>query len=180
MKPTLVFRNLLILALLMPAQIAVANSANSYQLAFSDDFTGTIVKPLEDGILECQAIAAVYQFDCYRQSYRAAGRKMNGQKVYRDAQKALRLVETTLKSIVKKNADKSAPKLKVNGKTYKAVKPTAVKPGAAAFKQARAEAVTILLRANGQAKVHYARIANVVGSNKLIIRSDLLIPVTAA
>ncbi len=171
MRKTL--RLCLVILLSLPGQIVFASQDADTRLAFSADFTGSVVGSLESGIAQCQAIATIYRFDCYRQNYRRARRIMNGKPDYRMAQKALRHVEATLNSFVKKNTDETAPHLSVGGKTYKAVTPEAVKPGAAAFDQARSEAVTILLRSDGRAKVHYQRIASVVGSNKLIIRSDL-------
>lgn len=160
--------------LILPGHIALSSQEANTRLAFSADFTGSVVGSLESGIAQCQAIATVYRFDCYRQNYRRTGRLMNGKPDYRSAQKALRHVEGTLNSFIKKNTDKAAPRLSVGGMTYKAVKPETVKPGAAAFDQARSEAVTILLRSpDGNARQHYERIASVVGSNKLIIRSAL-------
>lgn len=169
-----IFAGLLGMILSLHAIGAQASPPASTQLAMSNSFTGQVVSKLEGGISECQAIAAVYRFDCYRQNYRAVGRSLNGKPDYRDAQKALKQVENTLKAVVKQNGDKAAPPLKQNGRTYKAVRPQTVPASATAFKQARQEAVTILLRADGKAQVHYQRIASVVGSNKVIIRTDLL------
>lgn len=171
MKPF--FHLCLSLVIALAAQPATAGSTPTLQLAFSESATGRVVNVLEDGISLCQSIATVYQFDCYRQNFRKAGSKMRGKPDYSDAQNALGHVESVLKSIVKKNLDKTAPPLRINGKTYKPVKPAAVKSASASFKRARSEAVTILLRADGHSKVHYQRIANIVGSDKLIIRSDI-------
>ncbi|MCA0871937.1 hypothetical protein LCL97_13945 [Seohaeicola saemankumensis] len=161
-------------ALSFLAATVMAGTPTDDRIAFSSDFTGQVVGKLEGGISECQAVAAVYRFDCYRQNYRAVGRSLNGKPDYRDAQKALKRVEDTLKAVVKQNGDRGAPPLKQNGRTYKAVRPDTVAASAAAFNKARQEAVTILLRADGKAQVHYQRIASVVGSNKVIIRTDLL------
>jgi len=162
------------LALSLLSTTVMAGTPTGDKIAFSSDFTGQVVGKLEGGISECQAVAAVYRFDCYRQNYRAVGRSLNGKPDYRDAQKALKTVENTLRAVVKQNGDSSAPPLKQNGRTYKAVRPDTVAASTAAFNKARQEAVTILLRADGKAQVHYQRIASVVGSNKVIIRTDLL------
>ncbi len=144
------------------------------RIAFSSGFTGQGVGKLEGGISECQAVAAVYRFDCYRQTSRAVGRSLRGKPDYRDAQKALKQVERALKAVVKQNGDSAGPPLKQNGRTYKAVQPGIVAASTAAFNKARQEAVTNLLRADGKTQVQYQRFASVVVSNKVIIRTDLL------
>lgn len=141
-------------------------------LARSEAFTSQIVGKLESGIRECQALPTVYRFDCYRQNYRAVGRDLK-RPDYRPAQSALRRVEKTLNTIVRKNTDKTKPQISQNGRKYKAITPQAVKPAAAAFDQARAEATTVLLRTKGDMKPHFERIAAVVGSNKVILRASL-------
>jgi len=164
-------RAALVMLLSLSTSITLAGTGSAYRLAFSDGNTSAVVSVLESGIAQCQSLEAVYRFDCYRQNYRAAGSKLNGRPDYRAAQKALQQVELTLKATLRQNRDKTAPPVRLNGKTYKAVTPDAVKPGNAAFARARAEAVTVLLRADGHATVHYQRIASVVGSKKVIIRS---------
>ena len=165
------FSRLLVLLLLLSAQFASAGPNVSYRLAFSSASTDAVVGILEKGIAQCQVLEAAYRFDCYRQSYRSAAAKLNGKPDYRAAQQALREVEKTLKDVVGQYRDNSKPSIRVAGKTYKAVTPVGIQPGAAAFSRARAQAVTELLRADGRAKVHYQRIAAVIGSDKLIIRS---------
>jgi len=165
------FRSFLILLFAIPTQVAATGPNASYRLAFSDGNTNTVVNILEAGISQCQALDAAYRFDCYRQNYRSAASKLNGKPDYRDAQQALRQVEKTLKAIIRQYGDKAAPTIRVAGKTYKAVAPDAIQTAATAFSRARAEAETVLLRASGHAELHYARIAAVVGSDKLIIRS---------
>lgn len=169
----LLARTLIVCCLCAAWPPAAANTDSPMRLAFSESFTDSIVRSLEGGIGTCQALPAVYRFDCYRQNYRATASKMNGKPDYRDAQKALRHVENTLKSILRSYGDKAAPTIRSGGLTYKPVKPDAVSTAARAFDTARAEAVTILLRSDGRARVHFERIASVVGSNKLIIRSAI-------
>jgi len=144
------------------------------QIAMSDSFTSQVVLQLQEGNDECRAIPSVYQVDCYRQVFRRAGSALQKYPDYKEGRKAFRHIETTLKSVLKQYPDKATPPLRRNGRTYKPIQPDAVKSAAAAFARARAEATTILLRAQGPMKIHYERIAAVVGSNKLIIRSHLL------
>lgn len=139
--------------------------------AFSAGNTDSIVAELTGGEATCSRLEAVYQFDCYRQAYRSAAKKTDGRGDYRAAGKALREVEKTLKTVVRQNEDKTKAAIRVGGKTYKAIKPEAVKVGVQAFQTARNQAATKLLRSDGKAQVHYARIAQAMKSNKVLIRS---------
>lgn len=162
-------------SLTAPAAHAASDGAAPVPLvlARSDAFTGQLVARLESGITQCQALPAVYRPDCYRQNYRATGRMLNGKPDYRDAQRALKRVETALTKIMRRNTDKATPPITRNGQTFKPITEAALKPAAAAFDQARAEAVTILLRSGGAMRTHNARIAAVVGSNKVLLRAAL-------
>lgn len=153
------------------------NGAGTIQLAMSDTITSKVVLVLQEGGDECRGIPNVYQFDCYRQMFRRAGSSVSKFPDYGEARKAFRHVEKTLKAVLKQYPDKATAPLRSNGRTYKPIQPDAVKSASAAFERARAEATTILLRANGPIRIHYERIASVVGSNKLIIRSQLLMQV---
>lgn len=156
-----------------PVFSSSATFDDSFEVAMSDAVTAKAVKVLTEGNGACRSLPSVYQVDCYRQSFRRAGAEISRYPDYKDARKALKLVERTLNSALKEYGDKSAAPLRSGGRTYKAIKPEAVAPSAQAFKRARADAVTILLRSKGPIKVHYERIASVVGSSKLIIRSSL-------
>lgn len=143
--------------------------ARSTQLSTAS--TDSIVGLLDAGEATCSRLDAVYQFDCYRQAYRAAGAEAKKNRSYADAAKALKDVEKVLNDTVRKNRDRSKPTIRVGGQTYKAIKPEAVAAGAAAFQSARNQSATLLLRSGGDAKVHYTRIAQAMDSDKLLIRS---------
>ena len=162
--------------LLAPAVALAGNTSSTtpYRLAMSDSVTSKVVSKLEGGSSECRSVPAIYQVDCYRQSFRRAGSEISRYPDYSEARKALRQVEAVLKAALRQYGDKSNPALRKNGRAYKPIRPEGVKPANAAFERARREAATVLLRAKGPIKVHYERIAAVVGSSKLIIRSGLL------
>ena len=141
------------------------------QLAMSEAVTGNVMSQLEGGTATCGALDAVYQFDCYRQAYRAAGSKIKGRPDYRDAAKALKTVESTLNTIVRKNADRSQPSIRVGGRTYKAIKPEAIPAATSSFRSARTQAATVLLRSDDVAALHYTRIADALNSDKVLIRT---------
>lgn len=174
---TRVFRAVAAALFLLTAPLASATTDHASSqpdiLALSNSFTDQVVKNLSAGINLCQSLPAVYRADCYRQNYRATARQLNGKPDYRDAQKALKRVESALKKILRQYGDKATPPITKNGQTFKPIKPEALKPATAAFDQARREAVTILLRAGGNAAPHYQKIAAVVGSNKVLMRAAL-------
>lgn len=178
---TLVSRKTLTLVLTLLAQPALANgdygtpgsAPKSTAPAVSSAVTASVVSDLEGGVRTCQSLPQVYRFDCYRQNYGGVVDSLSGKKGYRDAQRALRGVEKTLDKVMRRNLDRSVAPVKVGGATYRAIKPEAVDPAAKKFDQARAEAVTILLRSGGETAKHYQQIAGVVGSNKLLIRSEM-------
>lgn len=148
-----------------------ASSAPPPILAMSEAVTGQVIAELESGLSTCSRLDAAYQFDCYRQAYRAAGSAIKGRPDYKDASKALKAVEDTLRAIVRKNGDRGQPNIRVGGKTYKAIKPAAVPAAAQAFRASRQEAATLLLRSTDKAALHYTRIADALNSNKVLIRT---------
>ena len=170
----ILLRPLAVLFALCLTTSAQADYGSSAAAGLSADTTAAAVAALEGGIATCQAVPVVYRFDCYRKNYGDAARSLGGNRDYGDAEQALGKVERVLRGIVRQNRDRDAPAISVGRKRYRAIKPEAVRDSAALFERARAEAVTVLLRAKGPAQTHYARIASVVGSDKVILRSGLM------
>jgi len=138
-------------------------------LAMSADFTGQKLSKRQGGIGQCRAVATVFRFDCDQQIYRTVGRSLNGASDNRSVQKTLKAGENTLKAVMKQTGNKAAPPLKATGKTYKPMRPDTGAIRKAAFKQARQEAVSVFLRVDRRAQVHFQRIANVVETNKVVL-----------
>lgn len=138
--------------------------------------TGTtkkVVKIINSGVGRCQTIAQVYRFDCYRQTYRLAANFLNGRPAYAGAQEALIAVEKSLEKIMAQNADPQTPAIRKGFQTYKPIKPAAVPQAKAELSRALDQAETVLLRAPERTGTHYARIAEAVHSNKVLLRSRL-------
>lgn len=141
--------------------------------AFSDAHTARAVTIVRDGGAACGRLETVYQFDCFRQVFRKAGDALGNRPDYADARTALKEVERTLNDTVRRNEDRNRPAIRVDGRRVKPIRPDAVPAAKKSFEAARSSAVTKLLRADGKARLHYTRIAEVVGSTKVLIRSRL-------
>lgn len=139
----------------------------------SNATTGKVVKIITRGFGRCQTIAEIYRFDCYRQTYREAANFLNGRPAYADAQKALIKVEETLDRIMARNGDPQTPPVRKGFQQYQPIKPAAVPKAKAELTKALDEAQTVLLRAPERTGNHYARIADAVHSNKVLLRSRL-------
>lgn len=135
--------------------------------------TKTVVRTITSGLARCQRVERVYRFDCYRQTYRLAASLLNGRPAYRDALKALELVEAALDKVMDRNVDPNVRLKRQGFQTYRAIKPAAIPRATAEMDRALDKAETILLRAPDRTGNHYARIAEAVHSNKVLLRSRL-------
>ncbi|MDU9007102.1 hypothetical protein [Sedimentitalea todarodis] len=137
----------------------------------NDGTTNRVVRLLKQGLRQCQTLNSVYRYDCYRQNYRAAGRQLAGNPAYAPAQQALRDVETTLVAVLDANADPTTRPIRRRGKSYSAISERAIPRSKAAFAAALDGAATKLLRSVDSDSIHFARIASVLDSNKVFLRS---------
>jgi len=135
--------------------------------------TRQVVRTLKRGIKDCRKLSSVYRYDCYRQTYRLAANHLNGRPAYRDALAALVAVEGSLEQIVRRNADPAAPPARKRFQQFQPIKPAALPKAKAEFTAALDQAETALLRSPDQGGVHFARIAEAVHSNKILLRSHL-------
>jgi hypothetical protein len=131
------------------------------------------VRTITRGVARCQRVDRVYRFDCYRQTYHLAASLLNGRPAYRDARKALESVEVALDKVMKRHVDPNVPRQRQGLQTYRAIKPAAIPRATAEMERALDKAETVLLRAPERTGNHYARIAEAVHSNKLLLRSRL-------
>ncbi len=135
--------------------------------------TKKVVKTITSGVGRCQTLEKIYRFDCYRQTYRQAAKLLNGRPAYAGAQEALIAVENELDRIMAQNVDPQTRSVRKGFQTYKPIKPAAIPKATAQLDKALAEAETVLLRAPERTGTHYARIAEAVHSNKVLLRSRL-------
>ncbi|MGD9861731.1 MAG: hypothetical protein AB7S99_00830 [Pseudodonghicola sp.] len=122
----------------------------------------------------CRTLQPVHRYDCYRQTYKLAIDQIAGLPAYRPAQQALKGVETALEQIVARNADPAQRPAHKGLRSYRAIKPAAVPQATRELSQALEEAETKLLRSAAAGNTHFARIAQAVNSNKVLLRSALL------
>ncbi len=167
--PTL-FRTTLF-CLLVAAMPVSAQSYGNAKSGFSERTTNKVVRLLERGLKQCQAIDKVYRYDCYRQNYQSAARQLAGNPAYAPAQRALQEVEGTLETVLRKNADPAASQIRRKGKTFSAITPAATPKAKEAFRTALDQASTQLLRSSTVSGDHLARIASVLDSEKVFLRS---------
>ena len=141
-------------------------------LAFGNSATSAIVRPLQNGAAECRGVDAAYEASCAAAAFKRAARAAS-RPDYRDARRELNNAAKKLERLVSRNADRSAPKKKGRYGNYKAVKKAAIAKVRREAIKIIQETQTKLLRSSGSGtrKVHYQRIAQAVGSTKVIFRS---------
>ncbi|MBB96419.1 MAG: hypothetical protein CML68_17715 [Rhodobacteraceae bacterium] len=159
-------------SLISPASTR-ASTFEPFDIASSDAITERMISELENGAEICPQVPTIYQFDCYRQAFQAAAAAVGSKPDYRDARRALSSVATDLNKIVRKEQDKTQPKIKVGNRSYKAIKSESIPASTAVFEASRDEAATVLLRSNDAASAAYTRVASVVGSSKILYRAQL-------
>ena len=137
----------------------------------SNATTLALIRTLKRGMGKCGTLDRVYLFDCYRKVYQRAANQLNGRPAYAGALAALIEVEETLDQIVKSNADPLAAKERKAFEVFTPLKASAIPKATADFERALAKAETTLLRSPQHSQLHYARIAEVVHSNKVLLRS---------
>lgn len=135
--------------------------------------TNSAVRTLNSGRRECANLPVVYRIGCLRQVYAKATVPLKNPE-YAGARKELNSTSRSLKKLVNKNVDKSAPIIKVGNRKYKAVKEAVVSSVNAEAKKIIGESATRLLRSGSKSKkrkVHYTKIAKAFDSTKVILRS---------
>ncbi|WP_264212493.1 hypothetical protein [Leisingera thetidis] len=150
------------------------SSGGGQRSGLSSKATKAVATTLTRGFDRCGTLPRVYKFDCFRQTYKLAAQKLNSNQSYTEAYKALRLVEDTLTRSVKQNLDPAQQPVRKGLNYYRAVKPAAVPQIKQQAERAMRQAETILLRSPADKQVHYARIAEAVNSNKVLLRSAAL------
>ncbi|MCG7629186.1 hypothetical protein MHM88_15355 [Epibacterium sp. MM17-32] len=168
--------------LLLPALSTSARGSDGFSgrpgwgLRLNDDSTEAIVTQLRTDFRRCQGAPKVYRYDCYRRSYRTGAHALRGSREYAPIAQALALVEQRIGAAVEANLDPSQPNLRENiFVQHRAVKPDAVPAIKQATLAAMEEATTILLRTpDNEQKKHFQRVAAVIQSNKVLLRSALM------
>ncbi len=142
---------------------------------FSDRETATIVQVIADGRDACGRLPAEYRIDCLRATLKTAARQVPSNRPdYDKARSILNNATRQLDRIVEQSLDTAAPATKLGRETVRAVRKDAARSAMSAARLVVAEAETLLVRSaeNSQRRmVHYAQIAEAVGSTKVLLRS---------
>ena len=141
----------------------------------SNATTNKIARTLTRGAAACQRLDKVYRYDCYRQTYQQAAQQMNGMRAYAGAQAIINEVTQSLERTIARNADPAAPRVRKGLQTYRAIQPAALPRAKADFITALEKAETRLLRSPEDSRAHYARIAEAINTNKVLLRSALML-----
>lgn len=139
----------------------------------SNSTTKKVTRIIDGGIRRCLRVAKIYRYDCYRQTYKQAVSFLNGRPAYADAQKALIAVEVSLDKITTRYADPQTPAIRKGVQKFHPIKAAAVPKAKVELTKALDQAETALLRTPERTGTHYARIAEAVHSNKVLLRSRL-------
>ena len=138
-----------------------------------DSTTNRLVRFLERNIELCRSLDTVYRYDCYRQKYSAAAGKLAGKPAYAVPLGALLDVHRSLDRIVAINTDPTVKRLRVKRDSFRAITPDSTAEANESFRSALDEAATELLRSYEGVGDHFARIAQVLNSNKALLRAML-------
>lgn len=145
----------------------------SERTRLSDPDTDAVVSDINSIVAECSSLPSEYRADCIAQNLIEASKVVN-KAGYSDVNKQLKSAGKKISREVSRNIDRSKPTIKSNGKTYRAVKKSAVaKVNRAATKIVKSTAKKLIRSAGNSAvkKVHYKRIAKAVDNTKVLLRS---------
>ncbi|MBL4733670.1 MAG: hypothetical protein JKY82_13965 [Rhizobiaceae bacterium] len=141
--------------------------------ALKNSKPNSIVKRITDARALCSSLPSEYRADCLAQFLNDASKAASGPE-YRSVKKTLKTASNKISKLVRSNQDKSAPKIRRNGKTYKAIKKSALPKVHKKAAKIVSETSTKLLRSASSSKskkVHFAKIAKAVNSTKVLLRS---------
>jgi len=168
---------MLCLFLYLPAVAVAGPDSYSYggskSKGLNNATTNRLVRTLERGLRLCQSLDAVYRYDCYRQNYKSAADRLQGNAAYAVPLAALRDIEQTLQTVVARNGDPAAAPKRKGGGTFRAVTPASTAKAKETFRRSLDAATTVLLRSKAGSGNHFARIAQVLDSDKVLLRADI-------
>lgn len=142
-----------------------------------------VLNALEVSNSACNAVPDEYVIDCMINYLREALAATPGDEVYAGMRQTLEDTIAKLEALVRENRDQSKPAIRVRTRSagvtkssqpLRAIKTESVPQAKAAATAILAEAETKLLRsseAQSGARLQYARVAQAIGSNKVLLRS---------
>lgn len=173
---------ILILAIALPAQARAESDSygttpkayGSAASGLSNGTTNALIRELKRDFKRCFRLDKPYRYDCYDDAYFRSAARLDGKPAYATVQKALSDVGIRIGRIVERNLDPAAPVIRRGRVTYRPIKPSELPAAKAEVIAAIEEAQTVLLR-SPDAGGHFQRIAAALDSNKVLLRSALLI-----
>ena len=151
------------------------NSSGGSNITVNSRMTDLVIRNLQNDFKECFQLFPAYRYDCYSRSYSSAANRLKGSIDYEPAYKALRLVEERISAQVAANLDPSQKKIRKGFQRFSAVNPDTLPTIKRETIKAMEEAQTLLLRSPAaHQKPHFQKIAAVIDSNKVLLRSALL------
>ena len=158
--------------------------SNSASGKLSNGLTNKVTRTLTRGVQNCLRLEKVYRYDCYRSVYGLAAQQLSSNAAYDEARKVLSDVEAALANTIQRNLDPSAPRKRRGVQQFNAIKESALPRAKRDFLRSLDQAETRLLRSSSNDNVHFVKIASAINSNKVLLRSALLMlpiaPVIAA
>ena len=137
--------------------------------------TNALIYQMQQDFKRCFRLEKNYRYDCYDDAYFRGARKLRQNPDYAPVEEALDEVGRKIRAIVEENADPSMPPLRKGFNTYRPIKTEALPASKARVVEAIEEAQTVLLRAPDDNGEHFQRIAAALESNKVLLRSALLL-----
>ncbi len=143
------------------------------RVRLSDPATDAVVSDVNSIVAECISLPVEYRADCLAQNLVEAS-KVVTTVGYSEVNRQLKSAGQKISREVSRNIDRSKPAIKRNGKTYRAVKKSAVaRVNRKATRIVKSTAQKLIRSAGNSAvkKVHFTRIAKAVDNTKVLLRS---------
>ncbi len=146
----------------------------------SKNFTDLVVNSLGTAKAFCGKLDTSYRVDCLAERIAKMSNDIPSDSDYAEVKKVLDDTAREMSNLARSNRDRAQPRKKASAGSIATARPlTPISPNAQASVNAQAAAIldrtqTLLLRSpddEGGKKLHYARIAEAIGSNKTLLRS---------
>ncbi|QEW18906.1 hypothetical protein LA6_001082 [Marinibacterium anthonyi] len=137
--------------------------------------TSALIYQMQQDFKRCFRLEKNYRYDCYDEAYYRSARKISRNPAYAPATAALDEVGRKITAIVDANRDPNLPVLRQGFNTYRPIRTEALPASKEKVAEAIEEARTILLRTPENGGDNFQRIAAALESNKVLLRSALLL-----
>lgn len=168
-----------IFAILLACSIATAalgwGQGYDKDSTLSSQTTNALIYQMRKDFKRCFELEKNYRYDCYDEAYYRTARKISRNPAYDPVEDVMNEVGRKITAIVDANQDPNLPVLRKGFNTYRPIKTEALPASKEKVAQAIEEARTILLRTPENGGDNFQRIAAALESNKVLLRSALLL-----